>query len=177
METSNKFKNDSDVLQETFQRAIAPDALRTRAIAWALIEPDKDKILMQLAQSEALLEVATLAIKMLNDRVGEEAHVSDVGLQFAKLIAPFANTGKLFTAGRKPGTVGPIRKKIATLLKKNPTMKNPQLWDGVIANLPRNWTAFDNRQGKYLEGPNQNVHMIQRRFFTICGEERKKLEP
>lgn len=77
----------------------------------------------------------------------------------------------------KPGRgAGLFRKIITGLLKKNPAMKNPELWAVVANKPPKGWSPFDNRQGKYLEGRTIDDHIGQRRFFTICGEERKKLK-
>lgn len=77
----------------------------------------------------------------------------------------------------KPGRGGGLfRKKIASLLEKNSAMKNPELWAAVANKPPKGWSAFDNHLGKYLEGRTIDDHIVQRRFFTICGEERKKLK-
>lgn len=82
--------------------------------------------------------------------------------------------GQAFSDGRKRGAGGPIRKAIAALLKRRPTMKNLELWE-AIANRPlKGWTAFNNRLGVYLEGPSV-AQMRYRRFCNVCGEERRKL--
>ena len=105
----------------------------------------------------------------------------EIGLLFAKIQdtlewEKFALRGKKFAGGRKPGSGGPIRKAIARLLKKNHEIKNPQLWAEVKSKPPSGWTACDNRVGKYLEGPHAKDTMTQRRFFNVCGEERKRLQ-
>lgn len=98
--------------------------------------------------------------------------------QIVEKLVPAAKTGKKFIAGRKPGAAGPIRKAIAKLLKKNPGFKNPDLWAALSANPPRGWNFFDNREGRYIEGPRiAEDHMVYGRFCTVCGEERKKLKP
>lgn len=85
--------------------------------------------------------------------------------------------GEKFSAGRKSGTKGPVRKAIEKLLKKAPNLKNPELWDALAAKPPRGWTFFNNHLGQYIEGPNPaEDHMVYRRFCTVCGEERKKLK-
>ncbi len=94
-------------------------------------------------------------------------------LKIPPLLASAAH-GRKFKAGRKPGTGGPIRKRIAALLKKNPRLKNPELWETIKNAPPRGWQAFDNRLGEYLEGPG-NQSMTRGRFDTVCGEERKKI--
>ena len=91
-------------------------------------------------------------------------------------VEDMAFLGGKFKTGRKPNTGGVIRKAIARLLQKTHSMKNPELWAEVTAKPPRGWTAYDNRAGKYLEGPAADDHMVQGRFFTICGEERKKIK-
>ncbi len=92
------------------------------------------------------------------------------------MLGDDAATGKKFNAGRKITSGGPIRKKIAALLKVSPTMKNPELWDAVIAKLPKGWAHYDNRQGKYLEGPKAGEGMKLKRFYNVCGEERIKIK-
>ncbi|MCB4365735.1 hypothetical protein KIH07_18520 [Hydrogenophaga taeniospiralis] len=77
---------------------------------------------------------------------------------------------------------GPIRKLIAKLLKKSPSMKNPALWDAVQAHPPRGYSVKDNHLGKYIEGPTpsdktkERNDMDYRRFSNICSEERKSLK-
>ena len=84
-----------------------------------------------------------------------------------------ALTGQKFIAGRKPGSGGPIRKAIARLLKKNPEMKNPELWEMLEAHPPQGWQFYAER--KYIEGPKAGDGMSQGWFFSVCSEERKKL--
>lgn len=85
-----------------------------------------------------------------------------------------ARHGQVFKdGGRKLGTGSPIRKEVARLLKKNPAMKNPELWEAVKAKPPKGWQAFENRVGKYIEGPKMD-NMGYGRFCNVCGEERKK---
>jgi hypothetical protein len=94
------------------------------------------------------------------------------GLRF--LAGEQAETGQRFKQGRKPGTVGPIRKEVARLLKKCPGITTPAIWKTIASNPPKGWQAFESaKMGKYLEGPDmQNVGY--RRFQNICSEERKK---
>jgi hypothetical protein len=83
--------------------------------------------------------------------------------------------GRLFLAGRKVNTGGPIRKAIAQLLAKYPGMKNADLWGRIKAKPPKGWQVFDNPRGKYIEGPRM-ANMIYARFCTVCSEERKKVK-
>lgn len=82
--------------------------------------------------------------------------------------------GEKFSSGRKSGTKGPVRKEIEKLLKKNPTLKTPELWDALFAKPPRGWEFRNNRVGKYAEGPD-GANMNWARFQNVCSEERKKL--
>lgn len=75
--------------------------------------------------------------------------------------------------GRGPG---PIRKWIARQLKKNPTMKNRELWTEFARNPLRDWQVMENRQGKYLEGPKGNDHMTYGRFSNVCKEVRDNMK-
>ena len=95
---------------------------------------------------------------------------------YAGLDADAIDTGKKFTAGRKPNSGGPIRKAIAKLLKKDPAAKNPVLWKALSDAPPRGWTFFDNRVGKYCEGPG-SASMNYGRFCNVTSEERGKLKP
>lgn len=91
------------------------------------------------------------------------------------VVLKFVPIGVKFTQGRKKNTGSPIRKAVAKLLAKNPTLKNPELWDAISSKSPRGWRASDNRIGKYLEGPNM-ANMNYDRFCNVCGEERKKVK-
>jgi hypothetical protein len=90
-------------------------------------------------------------------------------------MLPAAKIGSKFTRGRKPGSSGPIRKAIARLLAKTPTMKNAELWQSIEAKPPRGWRVFDNAVGRYIEGPKAGDGMAHERFCTVASEERKKL--
>lgn len=88
-----------------------------------------------------------------------------------------AEHGQLFKDGRKPGSGGPIRKAIAKLLAKAPTMRNPDLWEAIKNKPPKGWQAYESaRLGKYLEGPTTKKEMGYGRFCTVCGQERKKVK-
>jgi len=86
-----------------------------------------------------------------------------------------AALGQKFSKGRKPSSPGPIRRAIAKHLKGDPEAKNAELWEAIKARPPRGWSGFDNRTGKYFEGP-QNENMDYRRFRNVCAEERKKMK-
>jgi len=81
--------------------------------------------------------------------------------------------GQKFAAGRKPGSVGPIRKAMARLLRRNPSMKNLELWNALRDKPPRGWKLYDNREDKYIVGPKPSDGMSWERFCNIASEERK----
>lgn len=87
-----------------------------------------------------------------------------------------AKTGAKFQLGRKSLTGGPIRKAIARLLAKSPGMKNPELWEAIKMKPPRGWQVFDNRAGKYIEGPKSSKGMNYARFCNVAAEERRVLK-
>jgi hypothetical protein len=93
-------------------------------------------------------------------------------------LKPLANQrlGEKFKQGRKLGTVGPIRKKIAALLKRYPSMKNEELWAKIAARPPNGWAAMDNRLGRYFEGPTASDNMSYATFIKRASDERKKLK-
>lgn len=96
-------------------------------------------------------------------------------------LLPLANTGASFLSGRKPGTVGPIRKKIKGILKKDKNIKNDELWKLITENPPKGWRLFDNRAGRYAEGPKSDdvigyKNMSYKRFCNVVSEERRLLK-
>lgn len=98
-------------------------------------------------------------------------HLLVVGVKAATHTIPVALTGEKFKSGRKPGTVGTVRKAIRSLLKKKPGMKNPEIWEHLKRNPPRDWEFCDNRMGEYIE--HQDGETKRAQFNNICGEERK----
>jgi len=80
---------------------------------------------------------------------------------------------KFDRVGRGPSR---IRKWIAQQLKKCPTMKNADLWAAFKEKPLRGWAVMENRQGKYLEGPTTDDHMVYVRFSNVAKEERNKLK-
>lgn len=81
-------------------------------------------------------------------------------------------TAALFTTGRKAGTKGTIRKAVASLLKKHPDMKNPQLWDALKAKPPKGCEFCNNSLGEYIDRPGGYTSYAT--FRNICSEERKE---
>ncbi|HEY0876917.1 MAG TPA: hypothetical protein VGE10_00545 [Zeimonas sp.] len=110
-----------------------------------------------------------------------EAELSWRNVLLVRDMVPLARRGRKFEGGRKLGAVGPIRKAIRRLLKNDPTLKNADLWDLVKARLPRGWTAFDNRTGRYLEKPSRpeqkQIEKVEySTFCNIAADERKALK-
>ncbi|MDO8262194.1 MAG: hypothetical protein Q7T21_03105 [Gallionella sp.] len=128
-----------------------------------------------LARSKEAAEKGDMTALM--DAQASFALVRDA-LQKLRPLGDLAFLARKFKMGRKPSTGSPIRKAIAKVLKENPDFKNPDLWAKLSANPPKGWNFFNNRAGRYIEGPNfAEDHMVYRRFCTVCGEERKNLKP
>lgn len=89
---------------------------------------------------------------------------------------PATELGKKMKTGRKPGTVGPIRRAVASYLKKHPAAKNEEIWQALAGKPPRGWVFMDNRLGRYIEGPAVGDRMEIARFRNICAEARKPLK-
>ena len=87
-----------------------------------------------------------------------------------------AKLGAKFSKGGKSKTYGPIRKAISRLLSKNPSMKNDELWAAIKASPPKGWTALENRNGRYIEGPKAGDDMQYERFCNVASLERKLLK-
>ena len=98
--------------------------------------PDADLIDHALAvhrQREAIAAEKAKGAELTAQENAETARVMDIG--------------RRFLGGRKQGTVGPIRKAIARLLKKTPRMKNTELWRCLFLRTattcqPLNWTLL-----------------------------------
>ena len=95
------------------------------------------------------------------------------------LAGKIAEHGEKFNKGGRGA--GPIRKAIAKLLAQKPTMKNPELWEAIKKKPPRGWCVEEPKYFRELRpqivGPNPETdHMGERRFYTVCGQERGKLK-
>lgn len=112
-------------------------------------------------------------------RLKEAMELNDLAreqMNLMRAMEDLAWSGRKFKLGRRPNTGGPIRKAIAKALKRQPAMKNPELWLALAAAPPRGWQFFDNRAGKYVEGPAADEIMSYARFCNVCSEERKALK-
>ncbi len=87
--------------------------------------------------------------------------------------------GLKFRAGRKLGTVDPIRLRLRALLRSAPGLKNAELWEAVKARPPKGWTLFessDPKLGRYYEGPRPDLTGTYKQFQNLAAEERKRLK-
>lgn len=92
------------------------------------------------------------------------------------LIKSLAREGKKFRAGRKSGSIRPVRKFIRSRLKQNHSIKNQEIWDDIRSRPPKGWTPMQNaRLGRYIEGPNPGDNVGWPRFRNIAAQERKLL--
>lgn len=90
-------------------------------------------------------------------------------------LAPMASVGKKFRDGRKPGTLGPVRKALRASIKKNCALSTLELWDNVANRLKgKGWTAYDTaKTGRYLEGPAAGDNVNYSTFASYATQERK----
>jgi len=78
--------------------------------------------------------------------------------------------------GRKPDSIGPVRKFIRAKLKKNPSATNEELWDAISKRPPKDWTPIENaRLWRYIEGPSAADEVKWKSFCTYASIERKRL--
>ena len=96
------------------------DIIRARALAFALQRLTLDEMYSRLAFQELVIERMDDIVQKAIDIARIEASTSDFGIKLLEMLRPLLDQGKAFTAGRKAGTVGPIRMVIKKLLAKNP---------------------------------------------------------
>lgn len=112
---------------------------------------------------------------------GERIAAMRAGLELFALTGYVATEperilGKKMSAGRKLGTVGPVRKAVAKYLTRHPSAKNDEIWGALKEKPPRGWTFMDNSLGRYIEGPKADREINFPRFRNICSEERRQLK-
>lgn len=84
--------------------------------------------------------------------------------------------GKKFP-GRKPGSIGTVRKFIRARLAKNHAATNEELWDAIKAKPPKGWTPMESpRFGRYIEAPKADDEVKWKSFCSYAALERKRLK-
>ncbi|MFD1558682.1 hypothetical protein ACFSHT_24095 [Paraburkholderia silviterrae] len=136
---------------EQFRRAVAQPAIVRRAMQMISRDEARARILGGFAIG---FEEAVVAAYL--------QHVGEIGEKFLQ--------------GRKRNTVGPVRLAIRRELKRDPSASTETLWTLVAQKPPRGWAFFDNRQGRYIEGPRAGQNMSFRTFGNAASKERKLLE-
>lgn len=147
------------------------------AVAALIAENTPAARIERLRQHPALQELADrLAVRLVDGSASKELLIEIAGAEqhaVAHRVAPLVKKARQFAPkGRGPG---PIRKAIRRLLKRAPGMRNAELWAEIASNPPRGWTAFDNRLGRYFEGPGAGENMNWQRFCNIASEERASI--
>lgn len=92
-----------------------------------------------------------------------------------RALRPKARVGEKFTAGRKAGTVSPLRLAVRRILKRRPKATAAEVWASLKGKPPKGITLHDARWGepKYIKTagkPNTSFA----RFRNIVSEERRK---
>lgn len=94
--------------------------------------------------------------------------------------SPLASAGRKFLENaRKPGSFGWFRQGIAQFLKRRHhlvLLKPRAVWDELAEKPPKSWTFKDNRQGRYIEGPNGVKNVNYSHFSNVLKEEQDKLK-
>lgn len=91
-------------------------------------------------------------------------------------VMPTALYGQVMKQGRKPGTVGPIRKAIKRILKRHPSYSPLDIWNSFFHNPPKGWTITHDRNGRRIKAPNAGNGMAYRRFCNIVSDEKGRLK-
>ena len=115
-------------------------------------------ILAQIQEAFRLGPLEGLALLTDNEHAGQVIH------------------GRKFP-GRKPGSIGPVRKFIRARLAKNSNPTNGELWDAISKRPPKGWTVMDSpRLGRYIEGPSSDDEVKWKSFCTYAALERGLLK-
>ncbi len=116
---------------------IRPDAVRARALGFALEELSHDELCYRLAGLSIVNEELSKLIEVALAHAENESYTSGVAKRLMEALTPLLEQGKRFTAGRKPRTGSPVRKAIAKHLTTNPALKNAEIWDAIKSKPPR----------------------------------------
>jgi DNA-binding transcriptional MerR regulator len=86
-----------------------------------------------------------------------------------ELLIPKAKLGKKFSAGRKPGTAGPVRRAIRRYLKSDSQARAAQIWSGLKSKPPKGMEFYESSQGPYIwtEGHGQTQYAQFRNLVTM----------
>jgi hypothetical protein len=115
-------------------------------------------LLAHYREAVRLGQLAGLALLTDNEHAGQVIH------------------GKKFP-GRKPGSIGPVRKFIRARLAKNHAATNEELWDAIKAKPPKGWMPMDTTKfGRYIDGPPGSDEVKWKSFCTYAAAERKLLK-
>lgn len=143
-------------------------------------EPSLLAVQQQIAEARSMLKAVGAGAAAFTSAQLREPLERARWLVFQGNAAPLIEKARKFKPnGRGPG---PVRKAIERLLKKQPSMKNAELWQALKTRPPKGYTVCENRQGRYIEGPtprdrsNNRPEMTEARFRNICAEVRKELK-
>ena len=139
----------------------------------AAAQANRDLLLQRRAQALAAqkagnqeLVLAWLSFLSLAMRAGKRM----------ELLIPSAKLGKKFSAGRKPGTAGPVRRAIRRYLKSDSRARAAQIWSGLKAKPPKGMEFYESTQGPYIwtagHGETKYAH-----FRNLVTMERQLLKP
>jgi hypothetical protein len=91
-----------------------------------------------------------------------------------RAMQPKAVVGERFTAGRKAGTVSPLRLAVRRILTRRPKATTAEVWGALKARPPRGITFVDSpRLGRYVETEGR-PDTSYRSLANIVAKERPK---
>lgn len=95
-------------------------------------------------------------------------------IQADEALRPKARHGSKFVA-KKPGSSGPVRKAVASALRKSPTLKVEGVWGVLASNPPKNLEFYGTTAERRYIRRKDHPDTGWRRFQNIVSEERKKI--
>ena len=148
---------------------------RANILSKKLESPDEDVQTLNAFLKENPFDAMTLLAFCTAERKGAEG----VERRYADIVdalRPNAELGKKFKANAGPKKKGAVRIAVEKLLKKQPSLKNAEIWEKLSEKPPRGWSFCDSSsQGKYADGP-RGEEMGFPRFRNICADVRKDLK-
>jgi hypothetical protein len=90
-----------------------------------------------------------------------------------RALTPKAAVGAKFCAGRKRGTIGPVRAWLRKYLMKHPGATTAQAWAALAKRPPKGMTVRNNRLGRYIETAG-HADTSYRQFQNLVSLERPK---
>ena len=113
-----------------------------------------------------------LPVIVLESNAAQEIRAQELREAIERL-RPLADHGQRFTA-KKPGSLGPVAKRVKAHMQKNPRAKADQVWSALKKTPPKDHEFMESeRFGRYIECGAKTV-MEWPRFRNLVSEHRPK---